>query len=117
MIKEFIKEYRELKHERDNTDRSKAWFLSEIEKLVVQYETELNIQSLKELQNPDRKCELHFIDANKLYSWITLPPTLANEVNECPHCHFRLAKPFDPAVNDSIEDMEEEERAFPSDKE
>lgn len=24
---------------------------------------------------------------------------------------------FDPAVNDSIEDMEEEERAFPSDKE
>ena len=25
--------------------------------------------------------------------------------------------PFDPAVNDSINDMEEEERAFPSDKE
>jgi len=28
-----------------------------------------------------------------------------------------LQKPFDPAVNDSINDMEEEERAFPSDKE
>ena len=26
-------------------------------------------------------------------------------------------KPFDPAVNDSIKDMEEEDKAFPPDKE
>lgn len=53
------------------------WLIDQLENLVERYETELNIQSLKEMQT----------------------------------------KPFDPAVNDSIKDMEEEERAFPSDKE
>lgn len=77
MIQEFIKEYRKLKWQYENKVDDSFWFLRELDNLVDRYETELNIQSLKEMQT----------------------------------------KPFDPAVNDSIKDMEEEERAFPSDKE
>lgn len=65
----------------------------------------------------NKNCELHFIDCGHLWAWITLPPTIADEVDECPHCHFRISKPYDPAVNDAIKDMEEEDKAFPPDKE
>jgi len=69
MIEEFIKEYRQLRKEYEDK-HGELWMCNAMENLVNRYETELNIQSLKELQ-----------------------------------------KPFDPAVNDSIKDMEEEERA------
>jgi len=78
MIEEFIKEYRQLRKKYENmpVGDDDIWMCGAMEDLVCRYETELNIQALKELQ-----------------------------------------KPFDPAVNDSIKDMEEEERAFPPDKE
>lgn len=38
-------------------------------------------------------------------------------IDVCSKCGAEVEKFFDPAVNDSIKDMEEEEKAFPSDKE
>ncbi len=51
MIQEFIKEYRALKWQYNNKIDDPFCFLRELEELVDRYETELNIQSLKELNN------------------------------------------------------------------
>lgn len=82
MIQELLEECHKLINDyedhlfRKDLDEDGYWLIEQLESLVERYETELNIQSLKEMQT----------------------------------------KPFDPAVNDSIKDMEEEEKAFPSDK-
>lgn len=31
-------------------------------------------------------CDLHFFDAGELWAWISVPPTIAERVDSCPHC-------------------------------
>lgn len=57
MIKEFIKEYHQLKWQYENKIDDAFWFLRELDNLVDRYETELNIQSLKELKNENIKSD------------------------------------------------------------
>lgn len=60
MIKEFIKEYRKLMKECElRHDGSWEWLGVRVDDLVERYETELNIQSLKELKNETIKNDQH----------------------------------------------------------
>ena len=61
MIQEFIKEYRKLKDDYDQhlfddkLDEDAFWLLEQLDNLIDRYITELNIQSLKELNNENIK--------------------------------------------------------------
>jgi len=80
-------------YETDIVDRNGFEFASDAYAYLTYLSSKRDFEEVIARKEHREKCKYHFIDIKTLWAWITLPPTIASEVSQCPHCGFRMEEP------------------------